>query len=631
LSPNDDRLLAFLENPTTAALVALTGWEQDSLGVLATHIGATNLADLDQLQRLFDMFALVTACGISAAALIAATTNDPAPATVSALQSALRARYAEIDWLAVVKPINDTMRDRQRDALVASVLQQLGDQPATQTINTPDKLFEYLLMDVEMEPCMQTSRIRHALSSVQLFIERCLQNLEATIDPSALSASDWSWMKRYRIWQANREVFLWPENWLDPEYRDDQTPFFTATMTTLLQSDITDDSAATGYLDYLSTLEDVAKLEPCGMYYIESDPSGGPVTHAIARTTGARRKYYYRRLESDGWTAWDEIKLAIEDDPVMPVVWNGRVLLFWLRILQQTPPNTSTNSNVDLDGQLTGSTLRDLNAFLGDASSQPVTMQAVLCWSEYYNGKWQPIKTSDHNLPTTLGQFPSAGPYVFNRSRVVLGAYPTSDGQALYLFIGGYSTCYFLFYNTHSRPVRGEDVGALPAGTVYPPPYIRWMFVTGGTGIPSTLTVIDDYENGAIDQTFINEPVVNPIAARVVVPWQAMSDAWVAPFFYEDSRHVFYVTASDRQIWLPVYNNFGLTNVASMTARAIAPLVIAPRSVMVPMRADPATPAPTPGGGVARFVSEDAFISRALGDTTPVAYGTTQIGVAGEL
>ena len=49
------------------------------------------------------------------------------PRTVSALQSALRARYAEADWLTVVRPINDAARIQQRDALVAYILQQLGD------------------------------------------------------------------------------------------------------------------------------------------------------------------------------------------------------------------------------------------------------------------------------------------------------------------------------------------------------------------------------------------------------------------------------------------------------------------------------------------------------------------------
>ncbi len=42
--------------------------------------------------------------------------------------------------------------------------------------------------------------------------------------------------------------------------------------------------------------------------------------------------------------------------------------------------------------------------------------QAVLCWTEYYNGKWQPTKTSDVNLPTVIGSFDPPGPA---RSRAV--------------------------------------------------------------------------------------------------------------------------------------------------------------------------------------------------------------------
>ena len=37
---------------------------------------------------------------------------------------------------------------------------------------------------------------------------------------------DWKWMKSYRVWQANRLVFLYPENWIEPELRDDKSPFF---------------------------------------------------------------------------------------------------------------------------------------------------------------------------------------------------------------------------------------------------------------------------------------------------------------------------------------------------------------------------------------------------------------------
>jgi len=31
-------------------------------------------------------------------------------------------------------------------------------------------------------------------------------------------------MRRYRLWQANRKVFLSPENYVEPELRDDKTP-----------------------------------------------------------------------------------------------------------------------------------------------------------------------------------------------------------------------------------------------------------------------------------------------------------------------------------------------------------------------------------------------------------------------
>jgi hypothetical protein len=74
----------------------------------------------------------------------------------------------------------------------------------------------------------------------------------------------WTYMKRFRLWQAAREVFLFPENFAYAEVLDIQSQIFKNTMNELLQSDITDDSAAYAYLNYLSSLEQVAKLELSG-------------------------------------------------------------------------------------------------------------------------------------------------------------------------------------------------------------------------------------------------------------------------------------------------------------------------------------------------------------------------------
>src|SRR5262249_50459547 len=213
LAPTTERLLAVLENPGAALeapsgasgqeqqslMLAVQRWDAASLDALLLRFGKhvngapdqadrQALAELDTFVRVYRAFAPVKKIGVAAAALIAAATNEPQAAAVRAFKSALRARYEESDWLTVLRPINDEMRSLQRDALVAYILHQMRMAPASEHIDTPEKLFEYFLMDVQMDPCMQTSRVRHALSSVQLFIERCFMNLEAGVDPGVFTA-----------------------------------------------------------------------------------------------------------------------------------------------------------------------------------------------------------------------------------------------------------------------------------------------------------------------------------------------------------------------------------------------------------------------------------------------------------
>src|SRR4029077_7807340 len=124
------------------------------------------------------------------------------------------------------------------------------------------------------EPVVQTSRIRLAISSLQLFIQRCLLNLEKFVHPSAINSKHWSWMKRYRVWEANRKIFLFPENWLEPEFRDDKTFLFQALEGAIAQGDITNDLAEDAFHAYLEQLEQIARLDIVSMYCEErsTDP-----------------------------------------------------------------------------------------------------------------------------------------------------------------------------------------------------------------------------------------------------------------------------------------------------------------------------------------------------------------------
>lgn len=616
LSPQDERLLNALQDPSallpnnTDALLSLTGWNSDSLNALLLHFFQTTsrvrLSVIEDFARVYDAFTVVDDFGISAAILIAATTNDPSPQTVSTLQSALRALYAKADWLTVIQPISDAMRHKQRDALVAYILQNLGDNPATSDITTADQLFEFFLVDVMVEPIIQTSRLRQAGSSVQLFIDRCLRNLEPLVAPTDLNAADWEWMKRYRVWEANREIFLWPENWLYPELRTDQSQFFKDTMSELLQSDVTDDAAATAYLNYLNKLEEVAKLEPCAMYY-QADPSGpnGPddLVHMVGRTSGSHRKYYYRCMQYGDWTPWEEIKLSIEDNPIAIFVWNGRLLLFWLNIHQKTPTDGSNQKSTDqtnLGSNPTYGTVKN-NALKDASNNTKVTVSATLCWSEYFDGKWQNSKSSDVSNATTIGSFPLTQP--FDRTQYQLQVAPyagnaftdppgTSDRLTVTITPAGSgfdsneqatSLPGFLLFNTHSSPLPLDTTPLAPS--IWPSPLPWRLFCAGSAGNPilqaspssSPITFSIQYYEllGSGPGTLIantlqwSPNLIATIFGLEIVAPQPMSDynqTWMAPFFYEDSKNAFYVTTTMHSAWNllgPGYGVYGTVQTAN--------------------------------------------------------------------
>jgi Neuraminidase-like domain len=769
ISPNDEQLLAVVETPTlmsadgsTYQLVKLTGWALSSLNsLLQSFFGTTQLSSLfsiERLRRVFDAFTYVTSCRVSAASLLAATTNAPTAATVASLQSALRALYAASDWLNVIKPINDALRIQQRDALVAYILQQLGDQYANSTvtlqtsgtssagstiltfastaelqagmgvqglnipanvtvtsltptavtlstgisadlptgssllftptgvpaISTANDLYEYFLVDVETQPPVQTSRIRLALSSIQLFIERVLRNLEPHCLPTDINGSLWTWMKRYRVWQANREVFLWPENWLYPELRDDQSPIFQQMMSALQQSDITDEAAAAAYLDYLSNLELVAKLEPCGLYYVPATGDADEAAYAIARTAGAHRKYYFREFQYESWTPWTEIQIDCEDMPIVPVVWQGRLLLFWLKLNKATTPqaapsSTSLTGNNNLTTTATQLSLQDFQLFAAAAEQAQtqgnVTINAVLCWSEYYNGKWQPQKSSDVNSPamlqTPLGiGFDTAGSKSFDVIRNLVTIQPASVAVAESLFFGNLTIEFpvqnalpsdalilaiiapgaiggFVMYNTHSLPVRWDDiqltitfpvsgstVGNVPLIGLIPTPTPGRTFYPGGV-----------YTGGSVSGTFnisywtVTSPGTVPSYTTTsyqnslfglnrqprIVDAAPNGAGWNSPFFFEDRRNVFYVTTTESYVpffEVPIYGIVSINAFSASSSPVIPQLILdTPPDVLKPT----AFATGFFGGhdgtlAVSQFVTQNGAIHAALGSTAPVVY-----------
>lgn len=142
------------------------------------------------------------------------------------IRAMMRGRSNTEDWEKTIKPLRDQLRHNQRQALIASLIVK----PALIQwgVVDEDSLFEYFLIDVKMGACLKTSRIKQAISTIQLFVQRCFYGLEDRhgVESNQLDRERWEWMKHYRTWEANRMVFLYPENWVDPSVRDDKSPLF---------------------------------------------------------------------------------------------------------------------------------------------------------------------------------------------------------------------------------------------------------------------------------------------------------------------------------------------------------------------------------------------------------------------
>jgi hypothetical protein len=398
-------------------------------------------------------------------------------------------------------------------------------------------------------------------------------------------------------------------------------------MSELLQSDITEDTPAVALLNYLSKLEQVAKLEPCGIHWVENDPSKAEddIAHVVARTAGANRKYYYRRREYGYWTPWEQIKLDIEDNPVIPVLWKGRLFLFWLRILKQAPLEVQRPGTGDV--ALTSLKTSDIKT-----DPPKVTVQAVLCWSEYYNGKWQPTKTSDINYPLDLGQYELQR---FVRSTLGFSVSEMNQGSTLQVYVYGKSVPSLVLYNTHSLPVQQiTDWSNWSDVFIYDRP-VRSLSATGSDTfmISYYLRRKSSDRPDFIVQRRILKDLIGDRTGRTIASQHALQDIWAAPFLYENSRHVFYITSAERPVQIPEWNGFiSVVDLPIITEPGLPPLVFKPFGFM-PELADMVTyqpgfgvPAPSP---VEQHVTEDAYIQQAIGTPGTVRFGDKEIGPAG--
>lgn len=440
------------------AWVALTGWHQAELealigpgsqpgnhGLLGYSLSAGDFALSATWLRIRDAIDAATTLGATTALCSAWAQPTPGAADALAVQQAARAQLGDDAWVDAFKTLRDTLREKQRDALVDYLM---SNPPSGQVWREPDDLFGYYLIDVEMQACMITSRIKQAIGSVQLFAQRCLMNLEPAVKTGNDAGwAEWEWMHSYAVWAGAREIFLWPENWLEPDLRSDSSEQFDTLVSTLQQNPVTKDTAEDAFMAYLQELYTLSRLEVVGVaHQVEKGTNGGTdvdILHVIGRTQSKPSHFYYRqRVNATRWTAWERIPLDIEADSVLPVIWNRRLMLLWplMKNEQQPAPLTMPAANQSMPTPKT-------------------SISVQIAWSVFNNGKWGAKQLTSNAVILSYLMYPVPPMVALTSSAQEMG------GLDVAVVVNGFQYSYLLgIYSALTAVLQAlMQLGALPA------------------------------------------------------------------------------------------------------------------------------------------------------------------------
>lgn len=504
------------------------------------------------IRRMWEALQLVQILGLPVQAVAAATAiATPAPASPDAIaanfKNAVKAQYTAEQWRPIAQSVFDPLRRKKRDALVSYLVDALQ-------LENSNQLFEYFLVDPGMEPVVQTSRIRLALSSIQTFIQRCFINLEkgnadATLDvaASAIPAGFWYWMKRYRVWQANREIFLFPENWMEPEFRLDKTDLFQALEGALLQGDVTQDLVEDAFTEYLNGLDLRARLDIVASY-LDQDLTnpGESILYVLGRTYTIPYKYFFRNYANGTWNGWESVPLNIAGDHMVLATWRGRRNLFWVTFVDgaQTPPSGPSDTTVAATLPF-NSLLQDIS---GGSAQRQIRVQ--LHWSEYVKGKWtNPISSNPNTCaPISVEESFSPDRDVYIHVDKEADAQGNEGAVRILLDLNGYDSFYgFRVTSKNCAPDFGEQYAEFAPEVIYNVPTIDATRFAGSSTLQAGFqTSISSDGTSAIERENILQSVnqfeLLACANPVVPPFLPPNDPdlqeagrLVSPFFFKDT------------------------------------------------------------------------------------------------
>ncbi|MGH8531325.1 MAG: neuraminidase-like domain-containing protein [Gammaproteobacteria bacterium] len=352
----EEELLEYLAMPSdtlcsegekSAALASLTGWDRMQICRVADYLGAgtaiyDTVAGIVLMKHCFDILARtgMDAFFIENLLKLRDFTAESAnwntyKQTARSLVAIANAKNAA-NWDEVNGKVVSTINESKRDAVERVVLWKL--RQIDPSFTSTRQLYEFLLIDVDMSGCVQISYIAEGINAVQLYLQRARLNLEPGVERVPIPQLWWEWMMNYRVWEANRKIFLYPENYLIPSLRGSKTTIFKTLEERLQQSDMRKNMVEEAFRGYLDGLVSLATLTYVDAYQcVVDDAHRAPVEtlFLFTRTKAEPYTYYYNSKETGrNWSEWMKIEVPITSPYITPVYAFNRLFIFWVELKQ---------------------------------------------------------------------------------------------------------------------------------------------------------------------------------------------------------------------------------------------------------------------------------------------------------
>ncbi len=325
-------------NLPLATQKAIAKWKQIDLAQVSLIIRKTS--SINETKKVLDRIDWGKKLNLSGALIDRLKTDNSIADLIiqsQTLQNAIRSKFNDNEtWETQIQDFKNKLSSNKRDALCSFVIFNQALRLKNFGFDDKEDLYRYFLLDVAMGDCFTLPRIVAATNSLQVYIDRCIMGFEQSQDETISVLLDldekeeWEWRKNYRVWEANRKIFLYPENYIEPEIRDNKSPEFKELEDELLQQKLNMEVVENAYKKYLQQIMSLAELKIAGAYHdVEKNR-----IYLFGKTNRQPVEYYYRNVEflKNGgaiWSNWEKMNVAIPTEDVSALRYNGKLYVFW--------------------------------------------------------------------------------------------------------------------------------------------------------------------------------------------------------------------------------------------------------------------------------------------------------------